>query len=116
MDYYDFFFFFFSSRRRHTRFDCDWSSDVCSSDLISPAKHSRERPRVLESSSLQNPLYKRVCVTAICQDNFPRGLRKKSVENSMARRLILGDPRPKVISKRTAPSERVAFHTARIPH
>src|SRR5205085_4218936 len=28
--------FFFSSRRRHTRFDCDWSSDVCSSDLISP--------------------------------------------------------------------------------
>src|SRR3989475_9647188 len=26
-------FFFFSSRRRHTRFDCDWISDVCSSDL-----------------------------------------------------------------------------------
>src|SRR2546430_7563583 len=25
---------FFSSRRRHTIFDCDWSSDVCSSDLI----------------------------------------------------------------------------------
>src|SRR5688572_13662064 len=24
--------FLFSSRRRHTRFDCDWSSDVCSSD------------------------------------------------------------------------------------
>src|SRR2546430_9091088 len=24
---------FFSSRRRHTRFDCDWISDVCSSDL-----------------------------------------------------------------------------------
>src|SRR2546430_11722157 len=28
-----YFVFFFSSRRRHTRFDCDWSSDVCSSDL-----------------------------------------------------------------------------------
>src|SRR4051812_49697046 len=28
------FFFFFSSRRRHTRLTCDWSSDVCSSDLI----------------------------------------------------------------------------------
>src|SRR5260370_616357 len=27
-------FFFFSSRRRHTRFKCDWSSDVCSSDLL----------------------------------------------------------------------------------
>src|SRR2546430_10513390 len=25
---------FFSSRRRHTIFDCDWSSDVCSSDLV----------------------------------------------------------------------------------
>src|SRR5690606_4002179 len=29
-----FYFFFFSSRRRHTRFSRDWSSDVCSSDLI----------------------------------------------------------------------------------
>src|SRR6266568_665712 len=28
------FFFFFSSRRRHTRWNCDWSSDVCSSDLV----------------------------------------------------------------------------------
>src|SRR6266481_5567161 len=29
----DLFFFFFSSRRRHTRWNCDWSSDVCSPDL-----------------------------------------------------------------------------------
>src|SRR5689334_23899359 len=28
-----YFFFFFSSRRRHTRWNCYWSSDVCSSDL-----------------------------------------------------------------------------------
>src|SRR2546426_10106168 len=28
------FFFFFSSRRRHTRLQGDWSSDVCSSDLL----------------------------------------------------------------------------------
>src|SRR2546427_3940010 len=33
MHAHDLVFFFFSSRRRHTRFDCDWSSDVCSSDL-----------------------------------------------------------------------------------
>src|SRR5690242_21200476 len=32
------FFFFFSSRRRHTRLTCDWSSDVCSSDLGNPMK------------------------------------------------------------------------------
>src|SRR5947209_16666664 len=41
--------FFFSSRRRHTRYWRDWSSDVCSSDLLggsetlvpwtSPVKH-----------------------------------------------------------------------------
>src|SRR5947207_5828244 len=32
-------YFFFSSRRRHTRSLCDWSSDVCSSDLI--VKHPK---------------------------------------------------------------------------
>src|SRR5256886_12819597 len=36
-------FFFFSSRRRHTRFDCDWSSDVCSSDLL-PERPTRGGP------------------------------------------------------------------------
>src|SRR2546429_4628020 len=30
--------FFFSSRRRHTRCSRDWSSDVCSSDLVLPGK------------------------------------------------------------------------------
>src|SRR4051812_49485703 len=34
--------FFFSSRRRHTRLTCDWSSDVCSSDL-GPAWLADER-------------------------------------------------------------------------
>src|SRR3712207_7080601 len=32
-------FFFFSSRRRHTRYWRDWSSDVCSSDLIFSEKY-----------------------------------------------------------------------------
>src|SRR6201996_5830564 len=38
--------FFFSSRRRHTRFDCDWSSDVCSSDLMvrNSGDHGLESP------------------------------------------------------------------------
>src|SRR5947199_8668970 len=31
---YNIIFFFFSSRRRHTRCLSDWSSDVCSSDLL----------------------------------------------------------------------------------
>src|SRR5688572_32916598 len=37
-------YFFFSSRRRHTRFDCDWSSDVCSSDLMSVVKPEASGP------------------------------------------------------------------------
>src|SRR5260370_18628010 len=52
-----FFLFFFSSRRRHTRFKCDWSSDVCSSDLeclkISPEVSAAELKDIL----------------AVCEDN-----------------------------------------------
>src|SRR5690348_17507530 len=36
------FFFFFSSRRRHTRWTGDWSSDVCSSDLIGHVRMATE--------------------------------------------------------------------------
>src|SRR6266478_9051628 len=43
--------FFFSSRRRHTRFDCDWSSDVCSSDLPG----TREGPMMLARDDLTPP-------------------------------------------------------------
>src|SRR2546430_9332856 len=42
---------FFSSRRRHTRFDCDWSSDVCSSDL--------------EMAVLGNPEYRETATTTV---------------------------------------------------
>src|SRR5438477_3003421 len=41
-------FFFFSSRRRHTRLTCDWSSDVCSSDLpLLIGEHGRQPRREL---------------------------------------------------------------------
>src|SRR5688572_31805599 len=56
-----FFFFFFSSRRRHTRFDCDWSSDVCSSDLAdriaitSLSSHFEEREVIaMRSASVRS--------------------------------------------------------------
>src|SRR5688572_624291 len=47
------FFFFFSSRRRHTRFDCDWSSDVCSSDL-DPTRIPVSRERSVKNFSRRN--------------------------------------------------------------
>src|SRR2546430_14672806 len=44
--------FFFSSRRRHTRFDCDWSSDVCSSDLVTVAVRRVDLDRTKEEGVL----------------------------------------------------------------
>src|SRR2546430_5208457 len=58
-------FFFFSSRRRHTRFDCDWSSDVCSSDLrlfldgksaLCPSPSSRRKTASRASTRRSTPL------------------------------------------------------------
>src|SRR5260370_5015132 len=40
--------FFFSSRRRHTRFKCDWSSDVCSSDLNDSTLNQTQRDEQAE--------------------------------------------------------------------
>src|SRR5690606_41085767 len=41
-------YFFFSSRRRHTRFSRDWSSDVCSSDLVDEQLLERVRAGITE--------------------------------------------------------------------
>src|SRR5256886_3944015 len=46
------FSFFFSSRRRHTRFDCDWSSDVCSSDLFKPIPDDAVRVAALQNGEI----------------------------------------------------------------
>src|SRR2546422_7075828 len=46
--------FFFSSRRRHTRCSRDWSSDVCSSDLVSLAKTLFSLTSILSSASNLN--------------------------------------------------------------
>src|SRR5260370_11762755 len=45
------YFFFFSSRRRHTRFKCDWSSDVCSSDLADLINGKKVTPPGTTSAS-----------------------------------------------------------------
>src|SRR5690606_40887223 len=52
--------FFFSSRRRHTTFSRDWSSDVCSSDLVARDLLEREEAvalaAVLDEGGLQRRL------------------------------------------------------------
>src|SRR5205085_7208391 len=84
-----FFFFFFSSRRRHTRFDCDWSSDVCSSDLVPrhppcalsslTVKLTREQRRQFQISNLRSQislssranlsvhLHSKTCLVFLCR-------------------------------------------------
>src|SRR5205085_8218040 len=48
--------------RRHTRFDCDWSSDVCSSDLKGPRAALRMKTRLPEfqfemDQAFDDPVY-----------------------------------------------------------
>src|SRR6266568_7957713 len=59
---------FFSSRRRHTRWNCDWSSDVCSSDLVrrgQPWRGELEYRRRLRRCETQGA----------CAERGPRALR-----------------------------------------
>src|SRR5438034_10226852 len=58
------FFFFFSSRRRHTRSLCDWSSDVCSSDLGGCAETARP-------TTHHDPVYVVEGVIHYCVANMP---------------------------------------------
>src|SRR5256885_4058353 len=52
-------FFFFSSRRRHTRLQGDWSSDVCSSDLLfDPENDRKAHARRLQLGWLRQALEK----------------------------------------------------------
>src|SRR4051794_41950042 len=45
--------FFFSSRRRHTRWTGDWSSDVCSSDLLQRAGRIAARRQAGDRAPVQ---------------------------------------------------------------
>src|SRR5256886_7111499 len=67
--------FFFSSRRRHTRFDCDWSSDVCSSDLeaYQSALHTALHfPRLFTAAFLGFCIFSVLLVFVLGRDFFPK--------------------------------------------
>src|SRR2546430_10293733 len=67
----EYFFFFFSSRRRHTRFDCDWSSDVCSSDLAQDGDQRLQQLRLPGSGGPGDQAVR--AVRAQVQDERPVG-------------------------------------------
>src|SRR5260370_3107496 len=64
-------FFFFSSRRRHTRFKCDWSSDVCSSDLVRCPRASLGRPTSVRSQGRR--LLLEAAPRTVCHETLRRG-------------------------------------------
>src|SRR5439155_17326595 len=76
--------FFFSSRRRHTSWPRDWSSDVCSSDLIDTAvdpvlesfceEWGKETPLVLIAEGLEDEHGKEA------PQAFPRGTREEDAK------------------------------------
>src|SRR5216684_2024737 len=68
-------FFFFSSRRRHTRCSRDWSSDVCSSDLVrAPEAGGREFSRDSPGgvASLRLGLSRQVRAIECVRSNLPK--------------------------------------------
>src|SRR5258706_7578114 len=72
-----FFFFFFSSRRRHTRLVSDWSSDVCSSDLLMDGVRSGKLvaiPFVFLSQS-DDPAAQLACAVSCARKKFPAAAR-----------------------------------------
>src|SRR2546430_16125955 len=69
--------FFFSSRRRHTRFDCDWSSDVCSSDLAQATALDAER----KAKGPRGPLHG---IPILVKDNVATRDRMQSTAGSLA--------------------------------
>src|SRR2546430_10343546 len=81
--------FFFSSRRRHTRFDCDWSSDVCSSDLyfddiqrqdLNAIEIGISYKRLIEECNItQEELSDRIGMNRTTVTNYIRLLDRKSV-------------------------------------
>src|SRR6266480_6354923 len=73
------FFFFFSSRRRHTRLTCDWSSDVCSSDLT-PFHHGIEAGAGPQSLCVSCNACETVCPVEIPLPNLILDVRSRTVE------------------------------------
>src|SRR5439155_14477873 len=74
--------FFFSSRRRHTRWPRDWSSDVCSSDLLmAPQVAVKRGPDVVQFVEQGNELVIEVLVEE------PRQAKRHHVKRSEERRV-----------------------------
>src|SRR2546426_6100933 len=89
-------FFFFSSRRRHTRLQGDWSSDVCSSDLICSRpvwrSLSEELRLMIRTNRLSAALLGLVLAAAACNnDQLNRPFANTPVDEMFARYVSMGN-------------------------
>src|SRR5260370_10256277 len=75
-----YYFFFFSSRRRHTRFKCDWSSDVCSSDLSMILASSASTKQQLDAEEAK-------IIDAMHTEDFRVAVKKFTSKRSEERRV-----------------------------
>src|SRR5205807_7889521 len=64
---YVLFFFFFSSRRRHTRLQGDWSSDVCSSDLVTEPPTDDDAEKRGAGNKISHSLHWQIGISAFRQ-------------------------------------------------
>src|SRR5260370_40729689 len=85
-------FFFFSSRRRHTIFKCDWSSDVCSSDLLNQPLRSAdlEHTRLLDRSEHRD----RMTLHVLHEDAYVRVLHVASPQKFLDNDFQLAGSQP----------------------
>src|SRR5437588_151613 len=75
--------FFFSSRRRHTRSLCDWSSDVCSSDLHRNLAKNLAKHRQLEQQAIEKERSEERRVGKECRSRWSEYHGKKNVSQSL---------------------------------
>src|SRR2546430_6723613 len=92
--------FFFSSRRRHTRFDCDWSSDVCSSDLQRQTAHKSRSQGRTYSGRARNWCFSRMISTnaATASRRSEEHTSELQSQSNLVCRLLLEKKKTKVTS------------------
>src|SRR5690242_20750544 len=91
--------FFFSSRRRHTRLTCDWSSDVCSSDLnwLYAALHRAGFANQPTSVRRDDGLELRDAFVSAAARCAPPANRPTPFEIATCRRWLVGEDRKSVV-------------------
>src|SRR6266536_4993861 len=114
-------FFFFSSRRRHTSSTRDWSSDVCSSDLlVDDADAAASQPVIGARETLDGPEPAQHEIAEGAGDEFAVGLEKHHFDGRIGHAHVArgGGPAPPAPDDHDAPAALggdVSLHRARAP-